>query len=103
MTAVFSIVQIVLTTFVLGAILYFANRRLARYFSTRPHLKIRQQLIQTAGIVVAILFLILLMPIDTGMRDQLLRLYGLVISATIALSSTTTAGTPVASRPVSLL
>lgn len=92
MTAVFSIVQIVLTTIVLGAILYFANRRLARYFSTRPHLKIRHQLIQTAGIVVAILFLILLMPINTDMRDQLLRLYGLVISATIALSSTTFVG-----------
>ena len=92
MTAVFSIVQFVLTTLVPGAILYFANRQLAGYFATRPHLKIRHQLIQTAAIVVAILFLILLMPIDTGLRDQLLRLYGLVISATIALSSTTLVG-----------
>ena len=42
--------------------------------------------------LVGILFLILFLPLGDTLRGQLLSLYGLIISATIALSSTTLVG-----------
>ena len=86
------VIQVVVTLLVLGGALWFGNRRLKSYFETRPHLKFRNQLIQIAAVLVAILFLILLLPVGDEMRGQLLRLYGLIFSATIALSSTTLVG-----------
>ena len=92
MQTVFLGVQVVFTLLFVGGAFYFANRRLGAYFANRPHLKFRYQLIQIAGILVAVLFIILLMPFDSELRGQLLRLYGLIFSATIALSSTTLVG-----------
>lgn len=92
MQTVFLGVQVVFTLLVVGGAFYFANRRLGAYFASRPHLKFRYQLIQIAGILVAVLFIIVLMPFDGELRGQLLRLYGLIFSATIALSSTTLVG-----------
>ncbi len=85
-------IQVVITILVLGAAIYFGNRRLRAYFESRPHLRFRQQLIQIAAVLLAILFVILLMPFNDTLRGQLLRLYGLIFSATIALSSTTLVG-----------
>lgn len=85
-------VQVIATLVALGAALYFGNRRLCAYFESRPHLRFRQQLIQIAGVLLAVLFVILLMPFNDTLRGQLLRLYGLIFSATIALSSTTLVG-----------
>lgn len=92
MQSVIIFVQIVVGTLVLGAALYYANSRLSTYFAARPHLKFRHQLIQIGGVLVAILFVILFMPFGDILRGQLLRLYGLIFSATIALSSTTLVG-----------
>lgn len=92
MTTLFSIAQIAVTIVLLGAVFYFVNKRVGNYFAKRPHMKFRYQLIQMSGGMVAVLFVILLLPFDTALRDQLLRLYGLIISATIALSSTTLVG-----------
>ena len=85
-------VQVVLTIVIIGAVVYFANRRLRDHFENRPHQKFRYQLLQIAGVLVAILFLILLVPFGDELRGQLLRLYGLIFSATVALSSTTLVG-----------
>jgi len=68
------------------------NSRLLAYFEDRPHLKFRRQLIQLAGGLIAILFLILFLPFGDTLRGQLLSLYGLIVSAAIALSSTTLVG-----------
>ncbi len=84
--------QIVATLLILGGAFYFANRRLNRHYESRPHLKFRQQLIQIVGILLTILLVILLLPLGDELRGQLLSLYGLVFSATIALSSTTLVG-----------
>ena len=86
------IIQVIVTLLVLGGTLWFGRKRLNAYFESRPHLKFRHQLIQIAAVLVAILFLILLLPVGDEMRGQLLRLYGLIFSATIALSSTTLVG-----------
>lgn len=71
---------------------YYANKRLGSYFAERPHLKFRFQLMQLGGILVTILLLILFIPFGDTLRGQLLQLYGLIVSATIALSSTTLVG-----------
>lgn len=92
MQTVVLFVQILLIALLLGGALYYANRRLSSYFADRPHLKFRHQIIQIAGVLIAVLLLILFMPFGDTMRGQLLRLYGLIFSATIALSSTTLVG-----------
>lgn len=89
--------QILATLIVLGAAMYFGNRRLRVYFENRPQLRLQQQLIQIAGILTGILFLVILLPFSDELRGQLLRLYGLIFSATIALSSTTLVGNIMAS------
>lgn len=92
MQTLFLILQIAIIAALLGAGFYFANKRLGSYFASRPHLKFRYQLMQIGGILLAVLLVILFMPFGDTLRGQLLGLYGLIISATIALSSTTLVG-----------
>ncbi len=68
------------------------NSRLLKHYEGRPHLVFRRQLIQMAAVLVAALVVILLLPLSNEMRGQLLSLFGIIISATIALSSTTLVG-----------
>jgi small-conductance mechanosensitive channel len=84
--------QAVATLSVLVLVGHFANKRLVRHFESKPHLTFRMQLIQLAGFLIIILMLILFLPLETALRGQLLSLYGIIISATIALSSTTLVG-----------
>ena len=83
------VVQFALTIAVLAIVARFANLRLVKHFESKPHLAFRRQLLQLGGILLVILLLILLLPLGDVMRGQLLSLYGIVLSATIALSSTT--------------
>ena len=85
-------VQIVVTIVLLTLVTRFANKRLVHHFEGKPHLAFRRQLIQLGGIVLVILLLILFLPLDTALRGQLLGLFGIIDSATIALSSTTLVG-----------
>jgi small conductance mechanosensitive channel len=84
--------QAVATLVVLTVVARFANNRLVKHFEGKPHLAFRRQLIQLAGVLAIILALILFLPLDGELRGQLLSLYGIVVSATIALSSTTLVG-----------
>ena len=84
--------QAVVTIVALALVARFANSRVVKHFEGKPHLAFRRQLIQLAGVLAAILALILFLPLDSGLRGQLLGLYGIVVSATIALSSTTLVG-----------
>jgi small conductance mechanosensitive channel len=84
--------QAVATLVVLAVVARFANNRLVKHFEGKPHLGFRRQLIQLAGVLAIILALILFLPLDGELRGQLLSLYGIVVSATIALSSTTLVG-----------
>jgi len=84
--------QAVATIAVLALVARFANKRLVKHFEGKPHLAFRRQLIQLAGVLAIVLALILFLPLDTELRGQLLGLYGIVVSATIALSSTTLVG-----------
>ena len=92
MQTLFLIVQIVGIAGAIGVGFHFSRKRIDQYFSSRPHLKFRYQLLQIGGILLAVLFIILFVPFSDTLRGQLLSLYGLIISATIALSSTTLVG-----------
>jgi small-conductance mechanosensitive channel len=84
--------RVVATIAVLFVVAYFANGRLVKHFEGKPHLGFRLQLIQLGGVLGSLLLLILFLPIGDSLRGQLLSLYGIVLSATIALSSTTLVG-----------
>jgi small-conductance mechanosensitive channel len=84
--------QVVLTIVLLGAATRFANSRLVKHFEGKPHLAVRRQLLQIGGLVLLVLLLILFLPLEARLRGQLLSLFGIVLSATIALSSTTLVG-----------
>lgn len=86
------VLQAVVTIVALALVARFANSRVVKHFEGKPHLAFRRQLIQLAGVLAVILALILFLPLDGGLRGQLLGLYGIVVSATIALSSTTLVG-----------
>jgi small conductance mechanosensitive channel len=85
-------VQTVAAIVFVALVARFANKRLIKHFAGKAHLAFRRQLIQLAGVLVIILTLILFLPLDATLRGQLLSLYGIVLSATIALSSTTLVG-----------
>ena len=86
------IFQAVATIAIIAVVARFANSRLVKHFEGKPHLDFRRQLIQLGGVLAIVLMLILFLPLDGGLRGQLLSLYGIVLSATIALSSTTLVG-----------
>jgi small-conductance mechanosensitive channel len=79
---------------ILGLLL--AHRRTKSYYKDRPNQQFRRQLIMLGLTVFAILLVIILLPIDNELRGQLLSLFGIVVSATIALSSTTLVGNAMA-------
>lgn len=93
MTELFSnLIRIFVVAGGLGLSTWVLNRRLLAFFDERPQLKFRRQLIQLGGVLLAILLVILLMPFPNEVRGDLLSLFGLIVSATIALSSTTLIG-----------
>ena len=92
MSIALTILQVVTIGGLLVAGFWYGNKQLVSYFENRPHLKFRRQLIQLGGSLIAVLLIILLMPIGDILRGQLLSLFGLIVSATIALSSTTLVG-----------
>ena len=80
----------------LGAALYFADRRTRDYYKDKAHLQFRRQMIMLGLTVTAILLAIILVPSDNELRKDLLSLFGIVLSASIALSSTTLIGNAMA-------
>lgn len=86
------IAQIAVAGVIIGLVFTVANNRLVKHYDAYPQLKFRRQLIQMTGVLVGILCVILFMPFTNQLRGQLLGLYGLIVSATIALSSTTLVG-----------
>lgn len=70
----------------------YINRRLVAFYADKPHLAYRRQLIQLGAILLSLLVIILLLPVSDTLTGQLLSLFGIIVSATIALSSTTLVG-----------
>jgi small-conductance mechanosensitive channel len=94
---VFLSLQSIAVLAILGGGLYLAFSYLQQHFvgkEMEQH-NFRRQIWHVVAVLVAILLAILLLPLG-DMRSDLLQLYGLVLSATIALSSTTLVGNALA-------
>ncbi|MEL6216655.1 MAG: mechanosensitive ion channel domain-containing protein, partial [Pseudomonadota bacterium] len=74
------------------AIVFFINRRIAKSYADRPDQQFRRQSILVATVLTALLTIILILPVPNETRGALLSLFGIVLSATIALSSTNLVG-----------
>ena len=77
-------------------VLGVVNRILQRNAAKVPGRQFRNQVIMTGAGFCGLLIVILGLPIDTTMRGQLLALIGIIISAGIALSSSTILGNAMA-------
>ncbi len=87
-----SLVPAVLVVLLLAVV----QRALARQSQRTTGLRFRNQLIMAAVSFVGVLVIVVVLPIDTGLRGQLLTLIGLIISVTISLSSSTFLGNAMA-------
>jgi len=76
--------------------LVIINRILNRQAQQISGRRFRNQLVMAAVSFVGILVIIIMLPIETGMRGQLLTLVGIIISVTISLSSSTFLGNAMA-------
>lgn len=73
-------------------LLVFLNRHFRQRWKDNPDLQFRFQLIMLALTLAGILAVLIALPIDDVLRGQLLSLIGILLSAAIALSSTTFIG-----------
>ncbi|MBT8441976.1 MAG: mechanosensitive ion channel family protein [Gammaproteobacteria bacterium] len=80
----------------LGAGLWGVHRRLLKAYADKPSEQYRRQLIMLGLSLFGLIFAIVVIPIGDEMQGQLLGLLGIVLSATIALSSTTIVGNAMA-------
>ena len=82
----------------LGVILTLVvvSRVLIRQAEHTTRLRFRNQLIMAGISVVGVLVIIVVLPVDPGLRGQLLTLVGIIVSVTISLSSSTSLGNALA-------
>ena len=73
-----------------------SNLFLVRHYQAEPKYRYRLLMIKFVIVIVGILLVIVVLPFSESTRGQLLSLIGIVLSATIALSSTTFVGNAMA-------
>ena len=74
-----------LATFLVAAVVYWL---LSKTFTNQPNNRLYRQLAYVGLFVAVQIVLVIALPLDDATQDQLLTLFGLVITAVIALSST---------------
>lgn len=72
------------------------NYLVRRHYANQPGLATRMQIMQTAIFLLALVIVLAVLPIGDSRRGQLLSLLGILLSAAIALSSTTVLGNAMA-------
>jgi len=85
---------VLVATLILGLI--GLNLLLGRLQKNHPERAIQRQVAMLVTTLVALFLLIILLPINEGLRGQILILLGILLSATIALSATTFLGNALA-------
>jgi len=86
-----------------GISIYFVHQRLLSLYADKPAAQYKRQLIMLAVFLTGLILAIVVMPIGNAMRGQLLSLLGILLSATIALSSTTIVGNAMAGLMMKVL
>ncbi len=92
----FDFIPAIVTIILVAGAFMASNRLLVRRYKTDPAHRYRLQLIKFGIVIVGILLVIVELPFSEVTRGQLLSLIGIVLSATIALSSTTFVGNAMA-------
>jgi small conductance mechanosensitive channel len=85
-------IALLVTIFVLLAVRYVLNRK----YAGTLELRFRRQIVTMILSFIGILAIIIVLPISETLRGQLLTLFGILLSAAIALSSTTLLGNAMA-------
>ena len=85
-------VPLLVTVIVAAVALIVLNRFLRRHWSGDPDAQFRFQLIMLALTLAGVVAVVIMLPINDTLRGQLLSLLGILLSAAIALSSTTFIG-----------
>lgn len=80
----------------LGILVFFVHRRLLAFYSDKPGQQHYRQLIMVCIWIAVAILAIILMPLSDLTQGQLLSFLGILLSATIALSSTTLVGNAMA-------
>ena len=76
--------------------LFVVHNRLLAMYADAPSKQFRRQLTMLACVIAGVLLVITLIPVSPTLKGQLVGLLGLLLSATIALSSTTLVGNAMA-------
>ena len=77
---------------VIAGAVYLINRRLQAVYADRPEQQFRRQMIMVGVVLGGVLLGVMLLPVSSATRNALLSLFGIVLSATIALSSANLVG-----------
>ncbi|MEM6512113.1 MAG: mechanosensitive ion channel family protein [Pseudomonadota bacterium] len=85
-------VPLLATILVVTIVLSLMNRTLRRRWKDQPDAQFKFQMIMMLSSFVALLMIVVALPISDALQSQLLSLIGLLLSAAIALSSTTFIG-----------
>jgi small-conductance mechanosensitive channel len=80
----------------LGLLIFLVHRRLLAFYADKPGQQHYRQLIMVCVFLLAFVLAIILMPISDVTQGQLLSFLAILLSATIALSSTTLVGNAMA-------
>lgn len=91
-TTLWRFVPLLVTAVLSVAILLLLNKSLRRRWSENPDAQFRFQLIMLALTLAAVIAFVIALPVNDAVRGQLLSLLGILLSAAIALSSTTFIG-----------
>jgi small-conductance mechanosensitive channel len=91
-TMLWRFVPLLVTAILSVAILLLLNKSLRRRWSENPDAQFRFQLIMLALTLAAVIAFVIALPVNDALRGQLLSLLGILLSAAIALSSTTFIG-----------
>ncbi len=89
---IFSIIPVSLVTVISVLIIIAARYFVNRQYENKPGQPFRRQIVTIILSFIVLLIIILAMPISDSARGQLLSLIGILLSAAIALSSTTFIG-----------
>jgi small conductance mechanosensitive channel len=81
---------------VVAVLVYLAHMRLLKFYANKPSQQHYRQLIMICIWLFGLILGVLIMPVGDQMRGQLLGFVGILLSATIALSSTTIVGNAMA-------
>lgn len=86
------IIQSIITIAVVVAGLWYANKKTKEAYAGIPGVEFRRQLYMVGAVLLGIVLIVVGLPLEDGIRGQLLSFIGILLSAAIALSSTTFLG-----------